>query len=320
MNVKTYFLVMAVLGLMNVQAPTWAHSPNDTGGEGLQAKVREAGLIMYGQVIDIHYRNSEPTKEQPQGLPHTFVTYRVLEVLRGDVPDKIITLRIPGGADGQGGVYMVTTAPAFARGQTDVLFVKGGEIGDCHLVDCVEGRFRVHDNQVFNGWGVPVVEAHKILRIGGKPRFDLNVMELPRPSFKALLERPGMREHLYRLSNDTGQTLDDLQKRYDREAPKMTTVNLGNQMAPIHKDLVEEPEAEPMETYSAPLTPEVFFEAIREWSRHFGDSQSTFTTANIKERFMVADPEVMPVETIRELEPKISDEERYDVHAKEGLR
>lgn len=142
MNIKMHGATITLFLMMTaVAAPAWAHSPHDAGEENLRAKVREAGLIMYGQVVNIRYRNSEPTQEQPQGVPHTFVTYQVLEVLRGEASDKQVTLRIPGGANGQGGVYTVSTAPVFARGQTDVLFIKGGEIGDCQLVECVEGRF-----------------------------------------------------------------------------------------------------------------------------------------------------------------------------------
>ncbi len=320
MKLNVLFNVVVMLGMVAINSSAWGHSPNDAGEGGLQSKVREAGLIMYGQVVDIQYRNSEPTKEQPQGLPHTFVTYQVLEVLRGEVPDKKVTLRIPGGADGQGGVYMVSTAPAFALGQTDVVFVKGGEIDDCQLVECVEGRFRIHENQVLNGWGVPVVEAHKTLRVGGKPRFDLNVMEIPRPSFKSLLERPDMKAYIDRVSQESRQSLKDLQARYEREAPKVTTVNLGNQILPIQRDVTEEPEALPMETYGDPLTPDVFFDAIREWNKQVGDPRSPIVMANVKERFEVPDKEVLALEAKDEALPKISDEERYDIHAKEGLR
>lgn len=320
MNLKMHGATITLILMMTASAPAWAHSPHDAGEESLRAKVREAGLIMYGQVVNIRYRNSEPTKEQPQGVPHTFVTYQVLEVLRGEVPDKQVTLRIPGGADGQGGVYMVSTAPVFARGQTDVLFIKGGEIGDCQLVECVEGRFRVHENQVLNGWGVPVVEAHKRLRIGGVPRFDLNVMEMPRPSFKALLQRPDMRKFLDRLRMESRLSLKELQARYHREAPMTTTVNLGNQMKPINKDSSEELEATPMETYGKPLTPKMFFDAIRMWNQQVGDPQSRIMVVQARERFTVPDPEVMALGVSQEPLGKISDEERYDIQSKEGLR
>ncbi|MCA9474019.1 MAG: hypothetical protein KC594_18295, partial [Nitrospira sp.] len=75
MKLKVLFNVAVMLGMVAINSSAWGHSPNDAGEAGLQSKVREAGLIMYGTVVDIQYRNSEPTKEQPRGLPHTFVTY-----------------------------------------------------------------------------------------------------------------------------------------------------------------------------------------------------------------------------------------------------
>ena len=314
------FSVITMLAILTINSLAWAHSPNDATANSFQTKVREASLIMYGQVINIQYRNSEPTKEQPKGLPHTFVTYQVEKVLRGEAPDKQITLRIPGGADGEGGVYMSTNSPAFARGQTDVLFIKGGEIESCQLVECVEGRFRVDNNQVFNAWGVPVVEAHETLRIGGKPRFDLNVIEMPRPSFESLMKRQDMRAFLQRLSKESGQSVERLRARYDREAPKFTTVTLGNQTEPIKKDLAKESEASPMEKYGAPLSPEIFFDAIQSWSNQVGDPQSRVIQANVKERFEAPDEKLLPVETKDQTKSTMSNEERYDIHAKEGLR
>ena len=311
MKFKRSFNILVLL-LVFGNASVWAHSPGAEDPNSLKSKVHEASLIMYGQVIDIQYRNSEPSKEQPQGLPHTFVTYQVEEVLRGDAPDKHLTLRIPGGADGQGGGYMVSSAPAFARGQTDVLFIKGGGIRDCQLVECVEGRFRVHENQVLNGWGVPVVEAHKTLRIGGKPRFNLNVMDLPRLSFHALLKRPGMREYVEQVSKKSRLSLKQLKARYDREAPKYTTMNLGYQDVPIAKDVVEEPMARAIEKFGKPLSPEVFFDAIRDWSQRVGKPESKVVMADVKERFFVADPKFAMIDPVKTAGQKMSNEERYD--------
>ncbi len=75
-----------------------------------------------------------------------------------------------------------------------------------------------------------------------------------------------------------------------------------------------------MEVYEAALTPDVFFDAIREWNKRVGDPQSPIVMANVKERFEVPDNEVLALEAKDEALPKISDEERYDIHAKEGLR
>ncbi|WP_447968997.1 hypothetical protein [Nitrospira sp. M1] len=314
---RTMVAALTCLALTTSSFTAWAHSPNDTAEHKLKSLVGESSLIVYGRVTNIVYKNSEPTKEQPKGIPHTFVTYQIMETLRGKTPDERLTLRIPGGSDGQGGMYLVTSAPAFARGQTDVLFVKGGKETDCPLVECVEGRFRVHENQVFNAWGIPVVDVQKTLRIGGKPRFDLNVMEVPRPSFETLLQRPEIRKQLDMLQRRSSQSLKELRARYEQEAPKYSVVKYGVQMDPSRKDLTENDEASAMTTYDAPLSLDRFIEGIREWSARMGTPQIPIAMANPKERFSVPDPRLMPLDAERALSPKVSNEERYDIRAKE---
>lgn len=295
------------------QPATWAHSPNDSEENSFPTKIRQAALIVYGQVVDIQYRNSIPTRIQPKGVPHTFVTYALKDVLRGEAPDKQITLRIPGGADGEGGIYMETTAPVFALGQTDVLFVKGGEIDDCQLVDCVEGRFRVVDNQIYNGWGVPVVKASRTLRMGGKPRFDLNVMELPRPPFQALLQRAELKEFLANYMKENGLDLRKLQAKYEAEAPKVTTVNLGYQArANNRKDVFDGEKAKRMERYGKPLTMEVFFDSIRKFSKRFGPPSTKVVMADAETKFAVPDPRAMEFKPAEPTIVDVSEEERLD--------
>lgn len=298
-----------------------AHSPNDTTDSNIRSLgplVAGSSLIVYGEVVDIQYRNSEPTKEQPHGLPHTFVSYKIQEVLRGKPLDDLLTLRIPGGADGRGGVYSETSSPTFARGQTDVLFVQGGRIEGCQLVDCIEGRYRVHENQVFNGWGVPVVEASKRLVIGGRPRFELNVMEVPRPSFDELLLNPDVEQRIKKVMKRRSLSLDELREVYDQEAPKFSTIKYGFEDKPTSKDVAKGPIAEVMEEFGKPLTPAAFFDAVRNWSEQFGKPGRTVVMANPRKRFKVADPQlgIMNVEKIRSEE--VNEEQSKDKQAMEG--
>lgn len=309
---QRWALAGAFVCLASANPTAWAHSANDSGPDSLKTRVREAALIAYGQVVDIQYRTSVPTRAQPKGVPHTFVTYQIQEVLRGESPATRLTLRIPGGADGQGGAFMETTAPVFALGQTDVLFVKGGAISDCQLVDCVEGRFRVFENQVFNGWGVPVVEAHKALRIGGKPRFDLNIMEMPSPSFKALLTSPEAAATINKISTKTGLSLAELERKYAIEAPKSTIVRVGYQAAPIKKDVTVESNALPAQRFGPPLTLDVFFDAVRMWSNTIGEPTTKVVMADANVKFTVADPKVTAMTAAIPPQPNISEEERLD--------
>lgn len=305
-------LALPLVCLALAQSPASAHSPNDSAANSMASKIRQSALIAYGQVVDIQYRNSEPTKIQPQGVPHTFVTYQLQEVLRGEVADKFLTLRIPGGADGKGGVYMDSSAPVFALGQTDFLFVKGGEPKGCPLVDCAEGRFRVFENQVFNGWGVPVVAASRTLQIGGKPRFDLNVMELPRPTFQTLAARPDVKADLERVMKETGLGLAELEKKYDLEAPKTTVVNVGYQASPQRGDGSDFKPALPIKKFAPALTPVGFSEAVLTLSKAIGAPTTKVVMPDPKARFFVPDPRAVAAPT--KVPPKldISEEERLD--------
>ena len=314
---------IAIVSLFLYNPAVWAHSPNDKTDSNiatLKPLTAEASLIFFGKVAKIQYRNSEPTKEQPYGLPHTFVTYKVDKVLRGKAPKRSITLRIPGGADGQGGIYTDTSAPMFSRGQSDVLFVKGREIDECQLVGCVEGRFRVHQDQVFNAWGVPVVEADKSLRLGGIPRFDLNVMDVPRPDFDRLLQNPAARIHLKKQMQSKLLSMDEMRELYNKEAPEFTTIKFGFETEPVRKDKIKEPEAEPVEKFGKPMKAEDFFEAIRKWSEVVGEPKYQVVIANPRNRFTIPDPKLdaLAVEKVHTF--KVESEEREDDKTSEQVQ
>ncbi len=320
------FLKLITLGLccISPMQSSLAHSPTNLQNDpasaktsGLEFLVGESDLIIFGEVIDIQYRNSQPTREQPQGLPHTFVTYKIRETLRGRTPGETITLRVPGGADGSGGIYMETTAPIFARNQADILFLTGDAVTGCPLVNCVDGRFRVVDNRVFNGWGIPVVEATERLRIGGKPRFDLNVIELPRPSFELLLKQPETQRIIQQESQRTGQSIAELQRRYETEAPAAYRVGYGFQAAVAAGDNFDSPEAAPIETFGPPLSLSAFFEAVRQWNNRVQPPQSSIPSADPNKPFNVADPRLEEVRAVT-VPDQITEEEKNDVQAREG--
>ena len=319
MNILNTVLKSAVFAFFITGLSVSAHSPNDTDDEGgLKEMVQRSAAIVFGQVVDIQYRNSQATRQQPKGVPHTFVTYQISEVLRGKLPAKSITLRIPGGADGHGGIYSVSSAPAFARKQSDVLFIAGGEPEECHLVGCVEGRFRVNDGLVYNGWGVPVVSAKEKLRIGGKARFDLNVMEIPRPSFESVMENPELRKHIDEDKNLSSLSARELKARYEKEAPKFSTVEYGIETKPMKKDEVEEPEAQAIEKYAGPMKADAFFDDLRRMSEQLGEPRTEVVLANPKKKFRIADPRLQKFKLDEPKETEIIDEQRNDKQALEG--
>lgn len=321
MNLANIVLKFVVIIAFITGLSVSAHSPNDNAeGRGLSQQVQESALIVFGQVVDIQYRNSEATKQQPSGIPHTFVTYEVREVLRGEAPSEKITLRIPGGADGRGGIYSVNSAPSFARKQSDVLFIAGGEVQECHLVGCVEGRFRVNEGRVFNAWGVPVVSAKEKLRIGGKARFDLNIMEIPRPSFESVMTNPELREHIEKDEKLRSLSNRELKAIYEKEAPKISTVQFGVETEPARKDQAKEPEAEAIENFDGPMKAQVFFDDIRRMSKQVGEPKSKMVMADFKKRFEIADPRMQNLKVDSSDQAEMIVEERNDKEAKEGIK
>ena len=248
---------------------------------------RRAPLIVHGEVVDVVYRNSEPNAEEPRGVPHTFVTYKVRDTLRGQ-SDGTVTLRFIGGADGRGGVYMELTTPTFARGQTDILFIKGGAQDDCPLVACVDGRFRVAGDRVYNGWGVPVVEAGKNLVIGGVLKVDLLTMELPRPPFDAIIERPEMKAVLAAELRRT--PMAELRKRYEQEAPERTIV--GYAIDPERG--AKEPGAvgPPIRKFGEAMRLDAFVAAVKAASAEVPASRERPVLADPGARIVVAPPKL----------------------------
>jgi hypothetical protein len=296
--IRTCLVAIGIFIGSSLVATSWAHGPGDTPEGGFRALVGGSALIAHGRVTDVTYRTSEASKQQPRGVPHTFVTYELTRVYRGDQSTKRLTLRVPGGADGAGGVYLPTTSPMFMRGQEDVLFVVGGVIDGCPLVGCVEGRFRVVEGHVYNGWGVPVAEVGKRLRIGGKPRYELNVMELPTPAFEALIERPEIKRLLEEKYK--GQSLKELKARYEKEAPKRQIVSYGS-VSEEGKDKAGRlaQVAQPMVQFEGPVSLEQFAEAIQEVSRELGPPKVEVVMADPGKRFEVPPP------TVARLEAKI---------------
>ncbi len=218
--VTLMFMIFGLVGSGSILA----HSPADSNNEQLQALVNQTDAIFYGEVKEVLYRVSESSKRSPKGVPHTFVRYQVLDTIRGSVGREVI-LRFVGGTDGKGGIMMQNNVPTFREGERDVLLVTGGELDDCPLVSCVDGRFRVLKNRVYNGWGVPVVSVKKNIEMGGKPRFEVNVLEYPRPEFDDLITHPEIQKRLKELTQT--MSLARLKKEYEAKAPKTIKVTYG---------------------------------------------------------------------------------------------
>jgi len=270
--------------------PASAHDTMDAQKD-LRELVEASDLIIHGRVIAIQYRNSRPSRDEPNGVPHTFVTYQLYQSLRGNPPDDLLTLRFVGGADGRGGVYMDTSTPTFARGQEDILILEGGELDDCPLVDCVEGRFRVLDGRMYNGWGVPIVEAREHLRMGGIPRADVNIMEFPRPSFDAIIQRPEVQQMIQKDMPDI--SLAELRSRYEAQAPEHHIISYEIP-AEDSADIGGGRPASPMESYGPPMSLQDFSDVIRSFNEEVTPPRNRLQLSSPDTPFSVPAPQASP--------------------------
>ena len=120
----------------------------------VDSMLQNADMVMQGKIIDIQYKDSD------EGLPHTFVTYKIDNLIAGDNSAKEITLRFIGGEQRKGDVVRhlsVSEVPEFNKGESDVLFIRKNNSVICPLVKCSQGRFRDLNGLVTNSKGQPVL-------------------------------------------------------------------------------------------------------------------------------------------------------------------
>lgn len=221
MSITRFGFAGGALILASVAFATAAPAHGPQGPEersDLEALVEQANLVAMGTVSNVKYVNV--TSEQGN-VPHTIVTYKLKESLRGKPSGETFSLRFMGGSDGMGGFMTVTGVPLFQEGEQDILFVQGnGEDGRCPLVNCEYGRFRVHQNQVFNTHGQPVraIRGQRAIARGRRAE-PFQKFSYPAPSFDDLMKNSAFRATLEKMGRDPAATREE----YDRRAPKQIT-------------------------------------------------------------------------------------------------
>jgi hypothetical protein len=157
----------------------------------LDEQVRSAELIFRGTVVSIDTRLSETDAVTPNPVPHTFVTYRIDQVLKGASEDPTITLRFIGGPVNGDRFMFIMGMPLFDRGDTDVLLVKDNLRGSCPLVGCSRGRFREIDGMIVNEEGQRIQRAPSGELFPG-PAMELEDIETTTMSKSIKLRRIGV--------------------------------------------------------------------------------------------------------------------------------
>jgi uncharacterized repeat protein (TIGR01451 family) len=129
-------------------------SRSGLGRRNFASMAREADLIIDAVVTDVTYRNSEGDGTNDVSWPHTFVTVRVLDVLKGRLAVTNLCLRFLGGLDADGERLMkVSESTRFDVGERSILFVKRNGFLARPLVGGADGRLRVVNGLVYSEHG-----------------------------------------------------------------------------------------------------------------------------------------------------------------------
>ncbi len=122
--------------------------------DGIEQLAVESKAIIYGKIADIQYKDSV------EGIPHTFVTYDIIEDFDGYHSGEQITLKFIGGirkvSEQEYDVLEVSNVPTFTMDSENILFLKRKADSQCPLVKCSEGLFRVRSDEVFSSTGQAV--------------------------------------------------------------------------------------------------------------------------------------------------------------------
>ena len=165
-NILTILATFWALSLNVAYAGTAVGNPGDA--PTINYLVSEAESIFQGAVVDIQYATSTPEKKADLGIPFTFVTYRVDNVLKGSLDRKEVTLRFLGGVrQSDGAILKVSHTPTFKVGEEDVLFVQGNTVDNRPLAHWKFGRLRVKGNQMYDNAGREIqISAKGEIKLG----------------------------------------------------------------------------------------------------------------------------------------------------------
>ena len=112
---------------------------------------RKSDIIFYGKVIDVSYKVSK------NGMPYTYVSYKINKIIKGLYEGNEITLRFIGGLDEDKELASpVTHVPLFEVKNKDVIFATN-ESPICSTVTCNYGRLRLNNGKVYSYDGREII-------------------------------------------------------------------------------------------------------------------------------------------------------------------
>lgn len=123
---------------------------HEYSGVNFDSLARDSELVFRGKTLNVQYAQSAKVGNEHEPIPHTFVTFEILEVFKGgNKVNSKLTLRIVGGKRKDGKILDVSSIPLFDLGDDDVLFVKNNGISYCPFSRCKDGRFRIIKGRVY---------------------------------------------------------------------------------------------------------------------------------------------------------------------------
>jgi hypothetical protein len=133
--------------IFSVGQHAYAH---EFSGVNFDSLARDSELVFRGKTLNVQYAQSAKVGNEHESIPHTFVTFKILEVFKGgNKVNSKLTLRIVGGKRKDGKILDVSSIPLFDLGDDDVLFVKNNGISYCPFSRCKDGRFRIIKGRVY---------------------------------------------------------------------------------------------------------------------------------------------------------------------------
>jgi len=203
-------VVLLIFSAISVSNPIYAGSAHQLD---LTTLVESAKAVILGTVTNITYQNSS------DGLPHTFVTYRVSNNIVGQTASEL-TLRFIGGPDGRGDVFILGDTPMFNVGDQDILLIRGNGKRSCPLVGCAAGRLRLIAGSVFNNKGIQLTSIEDgQLMYQGKTEGSLLKRSFPAPKFDELIKNPAAAKQLDKMKK-SGMSLSQIRADFERSTPK----------------------------------------------------------------------------------------------------
>lgn len=159
-SLKKYFksFLFACYGLFFYVAAVNAQSIDEL--------VKQAEFVFEGKVINVQYQYSQKSTGGSSGIPYSFVTYQIVNILKGNYGSSLITLRFIGGPSEDGSFFSMEGTPRFDVGDHDVLLVSQNGYQLCPLVNCAQGRFRYINGLVVNEYGQLIEIRNGQLHLG----------------------------------------------------------------------------------------------------------------------------------------------------------